>query len=90
MSVQIIGDEGNSLPQLRIESVGENTCVLKIGPLPRGFGDTLGQPLRRIMLSSLAGAKIVDVDIEGVSQAFSTKDGVMPGVEKILQNLKMW
>ena len=88
MSVQILGDEGNSLPQLKVTQKEDNACVITIGPLPRGFGDTLGQPLRRVMLACLAGAKIVDVDIEGVSQMFSTIDGVLPGVEQILQNLK--
>ena len=88
MSVQILGDSASSLPQLHISDKGDNVCVLTISPLPRGFGYTLGQPLRRIMLSCLAGSKIVDVEIEGVSQMYSAIDGVMPGVDQILLRLK--
>ncbi len=57
-------------------------------PLARGFGITIGNALRRIMLSSLHGAAITAVKIEGVMHEYSTIEGVMEDVSEILLNLK--
>lgn len=57
-------------------------------PLERGFGTTLGNSLRRVMLSSLPGAAINSVRIEGVLHEFSTIDGVTEDVTQIVLNLK--
>ncbi len=57
-------------------------------PLERGFGTTLGNSLRRILLSSLQGAGIVSVKIEGVQHEFSTVPGVKEDVTNIILNLK--
>lgn len=57
-------------------------------PLERGFGHTLGNALRRILLSSMAGAAIVEVEIEGVLHEYSSMEGVQEDVIEILLNLK--
>ena len=59
-----------------------------IEPLERGYGTTLGNSLRRILLSSLPGAAITDVHIDGVLHEFSTVEGVLEDVTAIILNLK--
>ncbi|MDR1608449.1 MAG: DNA-directed RNA polymerase subunit alpha [Deltaproteobacteria bacterium] len=58
------------------------------GPLERGFGLTLGNALRRVMLSSLQGAAIISAKVEGVSHEFSTLPGVAEDIFDIILNLK--
>ena len=60
----------------------------ELEPLERGFGTTLGNALRRVMLSSLPGSAISSVKIDGVSQEFQTIDGVIEDVALIILNLK--
>jgi len=60
----------------------------ELEPLERGFGTTLGNALRRVMLSSLPGSAITSVKIEGVSHEFQTIDGVIEDVSLIILNLK--
>ena len=60
----------------------------EIEPLERGFGTTLGNALRRVMLSSLPGSAISSVKIEGVLHEFQTIDGVYEDVTTIILNLK--
>jgi DNA-directed RNA polymerase subunit alpha len=62
--------------------------VYEIDGLYPGYGHTLGNSLRRIILSSLPGAAITSVKIEGVEHEFSTMDGVREDVVTILLNLK--
>ena len=59
-----------------------------IQPLERGFGTTLGNPLRRILLSSLPGAAVIGLKIEGVLHEFSTVPGVVEDVTEIVLNMK--
>lgn len=65
-------------------------CVSRVvlEPLERGFGYTLGNALRRILLSSMPGAAITDVEIKGVEHEYSSIDGVREDVVDILMNLK--
>ena len=58
-------------------------------PLERGFGFTLGNALRRVMLSSLQGAAVTGIQIEGVQHEFTSIPGVMEDVSEIIMNLKM-
>ena len=60
----------------------------ELEPLERGFGTTLGNALRRIMLSSMPGSAIVAVKIEGVMHEFQTIDGIVEDVTTIVLNLK--
>jgi len=72
----------------RVVSEGENEGVYEIDGLYPGYGHTLGNSLRRIILSSLPGAAITSVKIEGISHEFSTMSGVREDVVTILLNLK--
>lgn len=79
------------LPKIKAESTGanKNRAVFSISPLPSGFGMTLGNSLRRVLLSSLPGAAITGVKIDGVSHEYSTISGVQDSVLDILLNLKL-
>jgi DNA-directed RNA polymerase subunit alpha len=67
---------------------GNNYGKFELEPLERGFGTTLGNALRRVMLSSLPGDAIKSVHIEGVLHEFQTIDGVVEDVTTIILNLK--
>ena len=73
-----------------ITKVDESTNYGKfvVEPLERGYGTTLGNSLRRILLSSLPGAAISSIQIDGVLHEFSTIDGVLEGVTQIILNIK--
>src|SRR4029450_7429158 len=75
-------------PQISAESVEDNRGTFTIEPLDRGFGYTFGNSLRRVLLSSLAGAAVTSVRIEGVAHEFSTINGVKEDVTDIVLNLK--
>ena len=67
-------------------SITQSKVILE--PLERGFGHTLGNALRRILLSSMAGSAIVEVEIDGVLHEYSSLEGVQEDVIEILLNLK--
>ena len=77
-------------PKIEIVEISENNRYGKFvcEPLDRGYGTTLGNSLRRILLSSLTGAAITSVKIEGVLHEFSTIPGVREDVTDIILNLK--
>lgn len=75
-------------PWVRVAELSDTFGRFVVEPLPRGYGVTLGNPLRRILLSSLPGAAITAVKIEGVAHPFSTISGVVEDVLHILLNLK--
>ncbi|HEX8066586.1 MAG TPA: DNA-directed RNA polymerase subunit alpha [Thermoleophilaceae bacterium] len=75
-------------PQISAEKVEDNRGSFTIEPLDRGFGYTFGNSLRRVLLSSLAGAAVTSVRIEGVAHEFSTIPGVKEDVTDIVLNLK--
>jgi len=66
----------------------DNTGVVEIPACFPGYGTTLGNAIRRVLLSSLEGAAITSVKIKGVSHEFSAIDGVMEDVVQIILNLK--
>jgi len=72
----------------KIISEEENKGVYEIDGLYPGYGHTLGNSLRRILLSSLPGAAITSVKIEGVDHEFTTVPGIKEDVINILLNLK--
>jgi DNA-directed RNA polymerase subunit alpha len=76
------------IPRITSETVEENRGSFVIEPLDRGFGYTFGNSLRRVLLSSLAGAAVTSVRIEGVAHEFSTIKGVTEDVTDIVLNLK--
>src|SRR5687767_8328584 len=75
-------------PQISADKVEDNRGTFTIEPLDRGFGYTFGNSLRRVLLSSLAGAAVTSSRIEGVAHEFSTIDGVKEDVTDIVLNLK--
>jgi DNA-directed RNA polymerase subunit alpha len=75
-------------PAISAENVEDNRGTFTIEPLDRGFGYTFGNSLRRVLLSSLAGAAVTSVRIEGVAHEFSTIPGVKEDVTDIVLNLK--
>ena len=76
------------VPRITSETVEETRGSFTIEPLDRGFGYTFGNSLRRVLLSSLAGAAVTSVRIEGVAHEFSTIKGVTEDVTDIILNLK--
>ena len=76
------------VPSISSEQVDENKGSFTIEPLDKGFGYTFGSSLRRVLLSSLSGAAITSVRIEGVSHEFSSIAGVKEDVTDIILNLK--
>jgi DNA-directed RNA polymerase subunit alpha len=76
------------IPRIVHEEVDEKRGVFEIEPLDRGFGYTFGNSLRRVLLSSLEGAAVTSVKIEGISHEFTTLTGVREDVTDIILNLK--
>ena len=74
--------------KIKSEKEAENFAQITIEPLESGFGHTLGNSLRRVLLTALSGAAITSVKIDGVSHQFSTIEGVMEDVIEIILNLK--
>ncbi|MDH7479198.1 MAG: DNA-directed RNA polymerase subunit alpha, partial [Syntrophomonadaceae bacterium] len=77
-------------PRIECVSLSDDDCYGKfvIEPLERGYGITLGNSLRRVLLSSLPGAAVTSVKIDGVLHEFSTIPGVLEDVTDIILNLK--
>lgn len=74
--------------EIAVEAITPFHAKITLEPLERGFGHTLGNTLRRILLSSMPGAAIVEVKIEGVLHEYSAIPGVQEDVVEILLNLK--
>ncbi|MDI2586259.1 MULTISPECIES: DNA-directed RNA polymerase subunit alpha [Psychrobacillus] len=77
-------------PKIESVEISENTKFGKfvVEPLERGYGNTLGNSLRRILLSSLPGAAVTSIQIDGVLHEFSTIEGVVEDVASIIMNVK--
>ena len=78
-------------PKIELIEAGDPNKYGKfvVNPLERGFGQTLGNALRRVLLNSLPGAAVTSVMIEGVQHEFSTVPGVREDVVEIILNLKL-
>ena len=75
-------------PQVTVEGISESFARFTVEPLERGFGDTLGNSLRRVLLSSLDGAAVEAIHIEGVQHEFQSLAGVREDVTDIVLNVK--
>jgi DNA-directed RNA polymerase subunit alpha len=75
-------------PKISSEKLDENRGTFTIEPLDKGFGYTFGNSLRRVLLSSLGGAAITSVRIEGVAHEFATIPGLKEDVTDVVLNLK--
>ncbi|GAA4652629.1 DNA-directed RNA polymerase subunit alpha [Kistimonas scapharcae] len=71
-----------------VEELSPTRAKITLEPLERGFGHTLGNALRRILLSSMPGCAVVEAEIDGVQHEYSTVEGVQEDVIDILLNLK--
>ncbi len=71
-----------------VQDIGHNQAKVTLEPLERGFGYTLGNALRRILLSSMPGSAVVKAQIDGVLHEYTTIEGVQEDVIEILLNLK--
>ena len=75
-------------PQVSVEEISDNLARISAEPLERGYGDTLGNSLRRVLLSSLEGAAVEAIQIDGVQHEFTTVEGVYEDVTDIVLNVK--
>jgi len=73
---------------VNVHAYNERHARISLEPLERGFGHTLGNALRRILLSSMDGSAVVEVEIQGVLHEYTTIEGVQEDVLEILLNLK--
>ncbi|QJC33324.1 DNA-directed RNA polymerase subunit alpha [Enterobacteriaceae endosymbiont of Donacia clavipes] len=73
---------------VNIKKISDFTIQVTLEPLERGFGHTLGNALRRILLSSLSGYAVTEVEIEGILHEYSIKEGIQEDIIEILLNLK--
>ena len=73
---------------VKVQSIADLHAKVIIEPFERGFGHTLGNALRRILLSSMPGAAIVEAEIDGVLHEYTSIEGVQEDVVDILLNLK--
>ena len=73
---------------IKVEALTPYCSKIELQPLERGFGHTLGNALRRILLSSMPGCDITDVQIDGVVHEYSSIEGVQEDVTDIILNLK--
>ncbi|MDD3861425.1 MAG: DNA-directed RNA polymerase subunit alpha [Candidatus Gracilibacteria bacterium] len=77
------------IPKIKTDRFDDNHVIFTMSPLPTGYGVTLGNSLRRVLLSSLPGACITGVKIPGISHEYSTIKGVKESVLDITLNLKL-
>jgi len=75
-------------PEIKISSEGDRHVRVEVAPLPDGYGMTLGNAFRRVLLSSLPGAAIVAIKIKGASHEYMTLKGVRDSVLDIILNIK--
>ena len=76
------------LPKITTTSHSDTSATFVVEPLPQGYGMTIGNGLRRVLLSSLPGAAIVAVRIEGVTHEYTTVEGMKDSVLDFILNLK--
>ena len=73
---------------VRVQPLGVNRARVTVEPFERGFGHTLGNALRRVLLSSMPGCAVVEAEIEGVLHEYTSIEGVQEDVVDVLLNLK--
>lgn len=73
---------------IQVERIGINHAKVVVEPMERGFGHTLGNALRRVLLSSIPGCAIVEVEIDNVLHEYTTLEGLQEDVIEVLLNIK--
>ncbi len=76
------------LPKIRVQKVSGNVATFTISPLPTGYGTTIGNAFRRVLLSSVPGAAVSGIRIDGITYEYATLKGVKESVLDIMLNLK--
>ncbi|MFA5792536.1 MAG: DNA-directed RNA polymerase subunit alpha [Candidatus Gracilibacteria bacterium] len=76
------------LPKISEQKIGDHESMFTISPLPQGYGTTLGNALRRVMLSSLPGTAVTGIKVKGVTHEYTTVKGVKDSMLDIMLNLK--
>lgn len=76
------------IPKIKIQRISDFHAIFTVGPLPTGYGTTLGNSFRRVLLSSLPGAAVTGVRIDGVTYEYATMKGVKDSALDIILNLK--
>src|SRR5918997_2667306 len=77
-----------AMPKVEAERAAENYARFRIEPLEPGYGHTVGNALRRVLLSSIPGAAITKIKIDGVYHEFSTLPGIREDVTELVLNVK--
>lgn len=77
------------IPKIKTERINEFHAIFTVSPLPPGYGTTIGNSFRRILLSSLPGASVTGIKIENVTHEYSTIKGVKDSILDITLNLKL-
>ncbi len=77
------------LPKIEILSLTQNYGLFAISPMDKGFGTTVGNALRRVLLSALTGAAVTSVKVDGVHHEFSPIEGVKEDTIELILNLKL-
>ena len=75
-------------PQVTVEQVTDTLARFIMEPLERGYGYTLGNSIRRVLLSSLSGAAVTAIQIDGAQHEFMALDGVIEDITDIVLNIK--
>ena len=75
-------------PQVQVEEISDNAARVSVEPLERGYGDTLGNSLRRVLLSSLEGAAVEAIQIDGAQHEFTSLPNMVEDVTDIVLNVK--
>lgn len=77
------------IPKIRIQKISDTHAVFTVSPLPTGYGMTIGNAFRRVLLSSVPGAAVTGVRIDGVTYEYATIKGVKESVLDIILNIKL-
>jgi DNA-directed RNA polymerase subunit alpha len=77
------------IPKIRIQRISDSHAIFTVSPLPTGYGMTLGNAFRRVLLSSLPGAAVTGVRLDGITYEYATIKGVKESVLDIILNLKL-
>lgn len=77
------------IPKIRLQKISDSHAVFTVSPLPTGYGMTVGNAFRRVLLSSLPGAAVTGVRIDGITYEYATIKGVKESVLDIILNLKL-
>lgn len=77
------------IPKIKVDKISDSHAIFTVSPLPQGYGITVGNAFRRVLLSSLPGSCITGVKIDGITHEYTTIKGVKDSVLDLTLNLKL-